>query len=63
VINPWSACQRLAHQAAGIDGENHGLVLLGSELFRQELCVSRGLFPVDGAAIHSRQERSQRLEL
>ena len=55
--------QRLAHQPAGIDGEDHRVVALGAELLGQQLAVPGRLLPVDGAPVHAGRELAQGVEL
>ena len=47
MVEPGNVVERLAHQVAGVEGEDHLVVALGTELLAHQSAVAGGVLPVD----------------
>ena len=63
VIEPRQPVDRLDHQITGVEGEHDVMIALGAKLLAHQLAVTRGVFPVDEAAVEPGRVVAQRVEL
>ena len=63
VIEPRHALDRLAHEIAGVEGQDDLMIALGAELLAQQLAMARRMLPVDEAVVEAGRVFAQRLEL